>query len=144
LAIAIYCFCNISWTKNIFIAISNVILLPNVSFAYYLCLLIPVFVILFIEMLSLNSNSKFIEFENKESQNDFYFINNTIIFRILSRVIICTLFVNWAVPWSIIPNFNSYWWSNIGINWLVGQIVLVVTYFVVLLYGINQFIRVKK
>ena len=129
---------------NIFIAICNVILLPNVSFAYYLCLLIPIFVILFIEMLSLNSNSKFIEFEDKESQNDFYFINNTIIFRILSRVIICTLFVNWAVPWSIIPNFNSYWWSNIGINWLVGQIVLVVTYFVVLLYGINQFIRVKK
>lgn len=121
---------------NFLIVILNPILLPNVSFSYYLCLMIPITIIIFLHSLSADYNYRFIKFISIDEEIDFYKTLNVRIVRIIFFSIALTLFIPWAIPWRIFPNFQQFWWSNIGINWLFGQVLLNLSFICIIINGI--------
>ena len=121
---------------NLYIVILNPILLPNVSFSYYLCLLIPITTTIFLDSLSSNKTYRFVKFESIDEEKDFYKTINHPTFLLLFFSIQLSLFIPWAIPWKIFPTFHHFWWSNIGINWLFGQVLLDLSFICIIIYGI--------
>jgi hypothetical protein len=107
---------SLSGYEKVFFFASLSILLPNVSFSYYLIYL-PILLLFPV----LQVKSTIIEFTS--------YLNEKMIF--FSSIL---LIVNFSIPWSIFPLFRNESWSNISANWIFGQILLIVT-LVIILFG---------
>lgn len=119
---------------NLLLVTSLPIFLPNVVYAYYLTMYIPLFIVLYIDE---SKNRKFEE-KNIVSQIIARLSGNSFTNNILLVSFILTIFIPWSIPWKIIPYFSSLEWSEIGINWTIGQFILVL-YFI-----LSNFSRISK
>lgn len=99
----------------------TVILLPGVTFPYYLCLLLTPIVITLI--MSLNDNTDQIDFVSR---------NRTA--SQLGKTSLILLFIPWTIPFSaILPDsLDSYLFANVGLNWYPGLILLHLFYLSIL------------
>ena len=105
---------SLSRFEKVFFFISLSILLPNVSFSYYLVYL-PI-LLLFPVLQVKTITAKF--------TND---LNEKMIF-----VTSLLLIVNYSIPWSILPMFEDESWAVVSANWTFGQISLIATLVIIL------------
>jgi|688.fasta_scaffold263541_2 hypothetical protein len=105
---------SLSRFEKVFFFASLSILLPNVSFSYYLVYL-PI--LLLFPVLQVKSIPT--QFTNS--------INEKMIF--ITNIL---LIVNFSIPWSIFPLFTDESWSDISANWIFGQISLIFTLIIIL------------
>jgi hypothetical protein len=110
---------SLSRFEKIFFFASLSILLPNVSFSYYL-VYFPI--LLLFPVLQVKSTAA--EFTNSLNEKMIFFTG-------------ILLIVNFSVPWSILPLFRNESWSDISANWIFGQISLIVT-LAIILFGRKQ------
>ena len=123
---------------NLFIVLSVPVLIPNVSFAYYLCIYSPLLLLILIDGLS----KSYVPFQCAENNGAVSKIKGLRFFQSRTDFILFSLFyfitfIPWAIPWKIIPYFNNLPWSSIGVNWFPGQIILLVLLGKLLLQGID-------
>ena len=124
--------------ENIFIVISIPILLPNVSFAYYLLIYTAPLIIILAETLSLQyGKSQFLRLISGLNSESILLIfhkkRNYLIFSITFFL----LYVPWSIPWNVIAFSTAPFWSKIGINWLPGQFFLLILFSMFILKGIK-------
>ncbi len=105
---------SLSRFERVFFFASLSILLPNVSFSYYLVYL-PI--LLLFPVLQVKSIPT--QFTNSINEKMIFFTSILFI-------------VNFSVPWSIFPLFKDESWSDISTNWIFGQISLIFTLIIIL------------
>ncbi len=100
----------------------TIILLPGVTFAYYLCLALTPIIVTLISRFNENSH-----------QTDFILRNRSASqFGMISLIL---LFIPWTIPIGVIlPEFaDSYTFASVGLNWYPGLILLHLFYLSILI-----------
>lgn len=110
---------------NLYFILCLPILLPNVTYAYYLCILIPLFTILL--------STEIVRFEkNHSDRNNLLYICSSQFqeflepkfTRYLFSLTHFSLFIPWVIPWKLFPKFQNLRLSEMSINWVPGQMFL--------------------
>jgi hypothetical protein len=115
--------------NNYAIVVFITILVTNVSFAYYLSLLIPMITLYFLTDLE-NTKYKFnLVTSNAE--------------KIVFTLMLIFLFVPWSIPWTVFSKLKPYSWSEVSFTWLIGQAFLLVFFLILLLKGLRQGFNVR-
>ena len=131
-------------TINLIIALLLPIVIPNVSFVYYLCGLIPILVLILLEVLTnrppISTNSSQIAEKGAETMLIFF---GSKPLQMTFSLTCFLLFIPWSIPWRILPGFHNLVWSDIGVNWLFGQSSLVIFFCVLLAQGMRKKLSVK-
>jgi hypothetical protein len=109
---------------NFLLVLMLPIIFTNVTFAYYLCLLLPIIIIYFIE-----------SFEEQPRKDNFL---NSGVQRFLFGSFLIFHIIPWAIPWTVIPAFQSFSWAKVSITWFLGQGFLLMLIFVLLSTGISK------
>ena len=100
----------------------TVILLPGVSFPYYLCLLLTPITLTLISRFNHNSDeADFISKNRSASQ--------------FGKISLILLFIPWTIPLSVIlpESIDSYLFANVGLNWYPGLMLLHLFYLSILI-----------
>lgn len=100
---------TLSSFEKLFLFLSLSVVIPNVSFTYYL-IYIPIMILL--PALRVNSPQPY--FSNIINQR-FFFTTSILIL------------VNFSIPWSLIPPLSNEGWSDVAMNWIFGQVFLLLT-----------------
>lgn len=109
---------------NLLIILSLPILLPNTSFAYYLCLLLPVFLIILADTLARGEPGKrFLRRESGIESAPLFSLFASRSNAILLAGTFYLLFIPWPLPWGFIPIFHDESWAAVGMNWMIGQFI---------------------
>jgi len=126
--VIILIYSKLNFQSKYLLIILSPILLPNVSFGYYLATLIPFYAIIF----STNQISNKLFYLVTEKNNFQHFL------------ILCIpffLFIPWVMPLSIFSTLSSYVWSKGNMIFIIGQSMLAVLYYSIILSGLTQIIR---
>lgn len=124
--------------SNLLIVFCLPILLPSTTFAYYLCILVPIFTLILADSFSRNEfNHSFLKFKDGGEHPPLYMIFQDRVGAVLISLTLYLLFIPWALPWSVFSRFNHESWSSIGINWIVGQFFLTALFISLLLTGVR-------
>ena len=114
-----------STIDNLFILFLLPILIPTTTFSYYLCMLLPLFILVSSDTISRAENGRTIlRGKGAIDTSPLFMIFQNWKTAILLSGMTILLFAPWALPWSIFSKFQREAWSNIGINWFVGQFFL--------------------
>lgn len=105
--------------EKIFLFLTLSVVIPNVSFTYYL-IYMPIMILL--PVLDVNSPS--LLFSDRKNEW-FVFLASTL------------MLINFSIPWSLIPSLSSESWSDVSMNWVVGQILLLLT-ILIFVFGKNR------
>ncbi len=108
---------KISSIKILFIVLSLPVLLPSTSFSYHLISLIPLFIIMFADLLNSYSKRHFISFQSEKIvlENSSW---------IIMFILTMFLFIPWPIPWKIFPRYEMMPDGQIAISWTVIQCLL--------------------
>ncbi|MCX6429709.1 MAG: hypothetical protein NTX12_01835 [Actinobacteria bacterium] len=124
---------------NVLIILMLPILLPSTTYAYYLCILVPVAILVFADGMSHTSGSgTFIRSKQYSDSAPLFMLLEKRYIAISLAITFYLLFIPWAIPWSLFSKFHSEPWSFIGINWIFGQISLVLLFFLLLSSGVKS------
>ena len=111
--------------ENLFILFLLPILIPTTTFSYYLCILLPLFILISSDAISRTESGRtFLIGKGTIDTSPLLMIFQNWKTTILLSGMTFLLFVPWALPWSIFPKFQRETWSTIGINWFIGQFFL--------------------
>lgn len=118
---------------NIFIVLLIPVLLPNVSFGYYLILPFSLFIYLLLTEESFRGRKKVLLFEQLSTSN-YHNIYLTFIY--------ITLFIPITIPWNLfLIDSNEF---NISFNWLVGQVLITLYFFYLIFAPIFNKIKISR
>jgi len=128
---------------NLYFILCLPILLPNVTYAYYLCLLIPLFTVLLSSEIALFRRNNL----NKDSlllvfSTQFQEFLEPKLTRYLFFLTHFSLFIPWVIPWKLFPKFQNLRLSEMSMNWIPGQLFLSLFF---LTLGVNAWVmRFRK
>lgn len=102
--------------------ILTIVLLPGVTFAYYLCLLLTPIIFILISRFSENSDQTDFILKNRSASQ-------------FGKISLILLFVPWTIPISFIlpESLDSYSFASVGLNWYPGLILLHLFYLSILI-----------
>ena len=119
--------------QNLLLVLCLPIILPNVVFSYYLCLLLPILLIALIEFFNITKvDGKVERFAENGYLGTFLYLFEKKSVYLLFSASFFFLFIPWGIPWKIFHYFESERWSTIGINWFIGQVFLQLLFFALL------------
>ena len=97
--------------SNLLLASLLVITLPNISYHYYLSLLIPFFIFFISDYQPKNLSFKRDPLRRNSA-------------RLSLSLVLIFGFIPWQFPWALLPIFEYLGTKNLGINWLICQFSL--------------------
>ena len=125
--------------ENLYIAILMHILFTNVTFGYYLSILLPPLILHFIACKNYYRSENITEVKGSRTQyfHRFMSLEKKSIWLTFTFTYVL-LMIPWGLPWRIFPGFHYFFWSSIGVNWLFGQIFLLIFFINLIFLGAKR------